>query len=641
MPKAFRLLIAACALLGGAAANAADPELTVPGAADFGARPIISAPRIAPDGMHVAAEGLAGGKPVLLMIDISQPQRRVNPISIPKGHTIEWMRWAGKSRLLVSVSRATTLMEEEVRMTRMIELDLETGQVRFVGPAQQGVDGDDVMFVDPAGAYLLMSTQPTIYDYPAVFRVDLANGRAKQLIAPRDHVWAWFADANGAVRVGMGIDGAKWWLLYREKDSGAFVQTVSVNANRGEDSNIAEFVPVPGSDQGYAVATNRAGRLALFRYDFKKDALGELVYEHPVVDIDTFDLDDTGALSGIFLTDEHSESLWYDPVLKRQQERIDRAMPGMVNRIVSVSQDKMRMLIWSGSEQQPGEYRLLDRKTNTLDLFAQPYDKLAGKRFSPVKPVRYKARDGLEIRGYLTLPAGRDPKNLPLIVMPHGGPYVRDELAFDLWAQYLASRGYAVLQPNFRGSTGFGRAFVEKATGQWGRGMQDDLDDGVKWLAGDGVIDPKRVCIMGASYGGYAAQWAAIRNPEIYRCAISFAGVSDLASQLRFSRSSFIASRYFRNWRERIQGAKDFDLDQISPLRLASRLTIPILIAHGTDDSTVPINQSRRLHSALQAAGRPHDYVEYKDEGHGFDSAVNATDFFTRVGVFLDKHNPP
>jgi dipeptidyl aminopeptidase/acylaminoacyl peptidase len=357
--------------------------------------------------------------------------------------------------------------------------------------------------------------------------------------------------------------------------------------------------------------------------------------------VDTFDNDRTGALTAIFYTDERSEVVWLDPVLKRQQERIDKAVPGNVNRIISASEDRNRMLIWTGAGSRPGVILLLDRTANTMSLFVEPYDKLRDKQLSTMEPVRYKARDGLEIRGYLTLPVGRDPKSLPLIVMPHGGPYARDEAGYDPWVQYLASRGYAVLQPNFRGSTGFGRAFVEKGTAQWGRGMQDDLDDGVKWLAGRGTIDPKRVCIMGASYGGYAAEWAAIRNPDIYRCAVSFAGVSDIASQLRFSRGSFTATRYFSNWRERVQGQKDFDLDQISPLRQAARFGIPILIAHGTEDDRVPISQSRRLHAALLQANRPHDYVEYKGEGHGFENPVNATDFYVRVGAFLDKHNPP
>jgi len=275
-----------------------------------------------------------------------------------------------------------------------------------------------------------------------------------------------------------------------------------------------------------------------------------------------------------------------------------------------------------------------------MSPFVALYEKLIGKRLAPMEPVRYIARDGLEIRAYLTLPPGKGTANLPLVVMPHGGPFVRDIWGYDAWVQYLASKGYAVLQPNYRGSTGFGKAFVEKGNGQFGRGMQDDVDDGVKWLAAKGTVDPKRVCIMGASYGGYAAMLAAVRNPELYRCAISFAGLSDVSAQLKYDRKSFAASRYFRNWRDRVKGDKDFELDTISPLKMADRMTVPILIAHGTADRTVPVSQSQRLHDALLKIKRPHEFVLYKDEGHGFADPANATDFLDRVGKFLAEHNP-
>lgn len=638
---ACALLMAAPAAAQTATPPAVTPALAKPSAEDLGALPVLTRPMLSPNGQRIAAEGLSNGKTAILLIDISTPARKISPMWVPKDHEVEWMRWAGNDRLLVSISTAGKFMDEEVRITRLIMVDLVAGKMKMLGPKEQGVDGDDVIFVDRDGKSLLLSTQPTIYDYPAVYRIDLLTLKTERVVASQEFVWTWYADGAGTVRAGMGVDGAKWWLIYRQKAGESFKRTVRINANRGEESPINEFFPVPDSDLGYAVADGKNGRLALFRYDFKTNALGEMVYEHASVDIDTFDTDRAGALTGIFYTDEFEEVVWLDPILKRQQERINKAIPGNISRIVSASEDRGRMLIWSGTGSGPGVYFLLDRKTNEMALFVEPYERLRDKQLSTMEPVRYKARDGLEIRGYLTLPYGRDPKNLPLIVMPHGGPYARDQAGYDPWVQYLAARGYAVLQPNFRGSTGFGRAFVEKGTGQWGRGMQDDLDDGVKWLAGRGTIDAKRVCIMGASYGGYAAQWAAIRNPDIYRCAISFAGVTDIASQLRFSRGSFTASRYFSNWRERVMGQKDFDLDQISPLRQAGRFGIPILIAHGTADDRVPISQSRRLRGALVQANRPHEYVEYKDEGHGFENPVNATDFLVRVGAFLDKYNPP
>ena len=265
---------------------------------------------------------------------------------------------------------------------------------------------------------------------------------------------------------------------------------------------------------------------------------------------------------------------------------------------------------------------------------------MEGRTLSQVESVKYDARDGLSIPAYLTLPKGRDPAALPLIVMPHGGPFIRDTWSYNPWAQFLADRGYAVLQPNFRGSTGYGRAFVEAGEGQWGRKMQDDIDDGVKWLVQLGKVDPRLVCIMGASYGGYAAMWGAARNPEIYRCAISFAGISDVKAMLKYDSRIGVPRRYYRDWRDRVRGDAGFDLDAISPIEAADRIRVPLLIAHGKDDTNVPVSQSVKFHEALTRAGVPHEYVIYEGEGHDFEKVENSADFLRRVEAFLTKHNP-
>jgi dipeptidyl aminopeptidase/acylaminoacyl peptidase len=176
--------------------------------------------------------------------------------------------------------------------------------------------------------------------------------------------------------------------------------------------------------------------------------------------------------------------------------------------------------------------------------------------------------------------------------------------------------------------------------GQWGRAMQDDVDDGVKWLVDSGEVDPKRVCIMGASYGGYAAMWAAARNPDIYRCAISFAGISDVGAMLRYDRRTFSAPRYYHGWRDKVQGDKDFNLDTVSPLKAVERVSIPLLIAHGDKDDNVPLAQSKKFHEALTKANKPHEYVVYPGEGHGLDKPEHAVDFLNRVDAFLLKYNP-
>ncbi|HEX2763061.1 MAG TPA: S9 family peptidase, partial [Allosphingosinicella sp.] len=328
------------------------------------------------------------------------------------------------------------------------------------------------------------------------------------------------------------------------------------------------------------------------------------------------------------------------PEMEQLQAKIDKTFPGKVNRIINRSDDGDSVLIWSGSAEDPGSYYVFDRKAKRMNLFASPYDALVGKTFSPVKAVRYTARDGLSIPAYLTLPAGRPAKNLPLIVMPHGGPFIRSSYAFDPWAQFLASRGYAVLHPNFRGSTGYGRAFVERGYGQWGAAMQDDLDDGLAWLASEGIADPKRVCMMGASYGGYAALWAAVRNPGLYRCAISYAGVTDVRAMLKYDSKSMFASRYSKLWRQKVQGEERRDLAAISPLQQAKRFAIPVLIGHGELDSNVPVDQGKKLIAALAKQHVAVESVIYPKEGHGFERSEDARDFLKRTEAFLARHNP-
>jgi TonB family protein len=345
-------------------------------------------------------------------------------------------------------------------------------------------------------------------------------------------------------------------------------------------------------------------------------------------------------VEGVFFEDDKLRSVWLTPDMKAVQADIDKTFPDKVNRILNLSRDRKRVLLWSGGADDPGSYYVFDRKARKMAIFAAPFDGLFGKKMSPVKPIRYKARDGLDIPGYLALPAGLPGKGLPLIVMPHGGPFARDSYAFSPLVQMLASRGYAVLQPNFRGSIGYGRDYAERGYGQWGKAMQDDLDDGVKWLAADGIVDPARVCILGGSYGGYAALWGAIRNPEIYRCAVSLAGVTDVRAMLKYDAKFLLASRYSREWRKKVEGEEKRDLAAISPLQQAGRLRIPVLIAHGEKDSNVPLEQGRKMVEALKARGARVQPVFYPAAGHNLDSTEDQLDFMKRVEAFLEVHNP-
>jgi dipeptidyl aminopeptidase/acylaminoacyl peptidase len=623
-------------------AAAAEKARQLISAADFGALPFIIRPSLSPDAQRIATEAYGNGQKVLTIIQLSATKTTAaHSFKIPTKWDLLWYRWAGNDRVLVSVGHQDILFGDEVYVSRLAMYDLKTQKASFIGKKGEGLDGDTVIHVDRDGHWLLLNVQRTIYDYPSVWRVDLDTLEQKKVVSEYPHVWSWFADAGGTVRAGLGADGNRWWLYYRKSANDKFEKVVKRKITKEEEEgNIERFVPIDGSDHGYAISNARTGRYGLYRYDFSADSLGEPVFEHPQVDIEDFRESDEGEITAVYYTDDRSRVQWLVPRMKELQETIDRALPNRINRVTSMSRDGTKMLVWTGSASDPGAYYYFDSTAGVLNLLARPYEKMTGKNLSSVESVSYAARDGLQIPAYVTLPYGVELKQLPLIVMQHGGPYVRDEWDYNSRAQFLANRGYIVLQPNFRGSTGYGRDFVQKGEGQWGRTMQDDLDDGVKWLVQQGKVDPKRVCIMGSSYGGYAALWAAARNPDIYRCAISFAGISDLAAMLRYDRRSFSATRYHAAWREKVQGDKAFDLDTVSPLYAVDRISIPLLIAHGSDDENVPLSQSKKLHEALKKANKPHSYIVYEGEGHGFDKPENATTFLERVDEFLRVNNP-
>jgi dipeptidyl aminopeptidase/acylaminoacyl peptidase len=640
------LKLAAAALLASLASSPASPEPAAPPplipAEAFGALPFFTSPEISPDGTHLVAGSVSEGRKAVVLADLTRRDYALARIDLSDKFEMLWARWAGNRRVLMSLIIPTKLYGTEIRTSRLFLFDVATSQVHPLDGKIGGIDGDDVIHVDPQGRYILLSAQRSIFETPAVLHVDLDTLKARQLVKPYPGVWSWYADRDGIVRAGLGSQGGRWWLFYRENAQAGFKK---IGAGRRPENerltDVEKLLPVAGSDKGYAIANKATGRYGVYRYDFVTNNLGEAVFEHEEVDVDSVGFSPrTGDPDSVSYADDRDRVAWLDPAMKAIQARIDRLLPGAVNRIVSRDALDRRMVVWSGGASDPGTYYVFDRTKGELRELARPYAALDGRPLAPVQSVRYPARDGLAIPAYLTLPLGRPAKGLPLIVMPHGGPFIRDKWTYEPWAQFLANRGYAVLQPNFRGSTGYGKAFVEAASGQFGRKMQDDLDDGVSWLAERGTVDPKRVCILGASYGGYAAMWGAVRNPDVYRCAISFAGISDVGEMLRFDRSQWIAQRYYRDWRDRIRGEGGFDLARVSPIARAAEIRIPLLIAHGQKDGNVPFAQSKKLHEALLRANVPHEFVAYPEEGHGFSKVDDSVDFLKRVERFLTQHNP-
>lgn len=595
-------------------------------------------PNLSPDGNRIAARIKVEGRDWIGVWDLRDPPGSQPHMWPQSGYELRWLRWAGPNRLLLGAQLERIAEGIEFTVTRIVSLDVVSGQAVPLDTGR-GILGDDVIFVDPQGAYILVSAQSAATEYPDVLRVDLATGRHTTVEESREGIWDWFADANGVVRAGVDYSNNRVTFYYRSAP-GTRLRQIDSHRYPQDGSVIDRIRFIGNSDHGIVVTNAVTGRFGVYDYDFAHDTRGDAIFEHPEADVTSAIIGEDGRVDGVMFEDDRQRVHWINPDLQHIQTAIDRALPGKVNMVLDRTDDRNRFLIWSSAADDPGSYYVYDRAAHRMDGFAHPYEALDGHAFAGVRPIRFRGRDGSDIPGYLTLPAGGGERSLPLVLMPHGGPFARDSWDFDPWVQFLASRGYAVLQVNFRGSTGYGRAYVERGFGQFGSGMIDDLEDGVDWLVQQGIADSHRVCVMGASYGGYAALWAPIRHPERYRCAISFAGVTDVRAILRYDARLFSAPRYSREWRRRIQGEERTDLSQISPLQQAARLTIPVLIAHGEQDRVVPVSQSRNLVRALTRAGAPPESVFYPQEAHGFTKPQDSIDFLQRVEAFLTAHNP-
>ena len=331
---------------------------------------------------------------------------------------------------------------------------------------------------------------------------------------------------------------------------------------------------------------------------------------------------------------------YFDPGMQALVAKAQKAMDGYRMNIIGMAEDPNKMIVYSEGADDAGTYYFIDFTTGKTITIGQSYPQIPVEWISEKTAIKYKAADGLEIEAYLTLPPNREAKNLPLIVLPHGGPVVREMLNFDPEAQTYASLGYAVLQPNYRGSAGYGKAFVEAGYGQWGKKMQTDLSDGARFLASQGLVDLKRVCIVGASYGGYAALAGVTIDPGVYNCAVDVAGLSNLRTFLDWSRNytGDKDNQSYKVWSERF--GNDSNLDSASPIKHVDAVTVPVLIVHGKDDTVVPFDQSATMAAALKAAGKDVTFIQYDHEDHWETNASARADMYKLIVAFIEKHNP-
>lgn len=387
-------------------------------------------------------------------------------------------------------------------------------------------------------------------------------------------------------------------------------------------------------------------RRAVFRYDFIEEAIEGPILQSDVSDISGLLRDwRTNAVIGASWDDGRRQVEYFDPEFAEMQEQLEEFFPDSNVHLISWDRPFRQVVVYMEGGHTAGAYYLIDRASGDVTLLGQSRNRIPDEAVGPMQVVRYQARDGLDLFGYLTLPPGREAAELPLVLMPHGGPEARDAYGFDEWAQLLATRGYAVFQPQFRGSGGFGTDFAEMGYTRWGQEMQTDLDDGVDHLAVQGIIDPDRVCIFGWSYGGYATLAGMTLTPDRYRCGIAGAGVSDIPAMMAYEQgrlggdSQLYWARNIGDWR----GSNAARVERVSPARRADQIQAPLMIVHGTEDIVVPYEQAELMAEAMDAAGRPYELIAIEGGRH-YSSQMTVEhklQLYENLVRFLVTHNPP
>ena len=562
---------------------------------------------------------------------------------IPDGTQATWVRWVNDDHILIGLTALLPIESDKWYVSRVIALNRANGKITTLLWDQSGQNAADMVWVPSNGSNeVLIAAQGTVYSdfeqfWPTVYRVDVSNGKKRVVVKPHSGVMDWSADATGAVRTGVGYaDSTRTSrLLYRKDVKSSFRVVDSASYRRDEDLTYP-FMFIPGTDHAYVMRGDDKGKIGIYEYDLLNQREVKLFYAPEQGEVSSPIVSSDGtSLLGARTNAKKNSVHWFDPKLSELQAQFAKAVPNADVRIESFNADRSKMLVRVSAADMPGTLYFYDVEVGTLQRVAAINEAIGSKRLAPVKLVQYKARDGLEIEGVLTLPAGQDPKALPFIVMPHGGPWAHDGLYYDYWAQFLANRGYAVLQPNFRGSTGYGKAFVDKGKGQLGLAMQDDVTDGVKWAIAQGIADPKRLCIVGASYGGYAAMWGLVRDPDLYRCAISIAGVASLRKEVNDFGDKLRGGLYRDQWT-----AMTPDFAAVSPLGAAPRISKPLLLVHGKKDVTVDHDQSTKMYAAMQKAGKSVEFVSVPLADHYFTRQEDRLTLLSAMETFLAKHNP-
>lgn len=630
----------------------------------FGNLPQVSGPDLSPDGQHFALIQSVNGRPAAAIYS-TDPKSGEKPafVGSPEG-IIQSVFWAKNDRLIIVAKQGLAAGLDHLRTwRRAFSVDVHgtnmakiLANIPSLGNNVNAVHLIDLAPNDPDHIYMAMwNVRPKMQEELNtlikkkqddsfkfdLFEVDVHTGKGTLVRSGDEFTTNWITDGHGlpVARITQTERPLKEhvWLAKgsRWEEAGAYDAAEDKGSGiLGLNTDGSAFVRYIGQ----ADTPDKPSFIGLVSHDLE-NGKEQPLYSVPNYDVYSVSLNPwTRRITSASFISDRVETTYFDPQDQALQTGLEKAFPGLTVSIEAWDLAKTKVIFNVEGPRQPSAYFLLDRTTHQTQFLASTYPGLDDKVLGDVKSYPYKARDGLDIHAYITMPIGRPSKNLPVVVLPHGGPDSRDFIHFDWMAQFLANRGYVVLQPNFRGSSGYGHKFTEAGLQQWGLKMQDDITDGIKKLISDGIADPKRVCIVGGSYGGYAALAGATFTPDLYACAVAIAPVSDLPAQLgRETRENGGHSKIASFWFSRM-GDSTAKMAAVSPARHAEQVAAPILLLHGKNDTTVPLEQSKLEADALKAAGKKFEFLTFEGEDHYLELSSSRIAVLKEMERFLKQN---
>ena len=637
---------------------------------DFARKAEFESAKISPDGDYLAVSMPLEGQTVLGILDLKN--RKVSgTLRFGRGEHVSDYWWVGPRRVVTSIATRGGQLDQPRLTGELYAMNADGTQKKYLFGYRAGDQtGTHLATVTRERAWAFMidplrhepewaMIQITPWDggmcrgetcdaaelaefaAPLLERVNVFTGQRQRVavmpgFGPSDVA----ADRSGRVRFAYSADRSGALHLYTKIDATADAPSgwKELKLPNGAPESLSLHRVTGDGSSVFLTSSEKGGRACLREFRFDTATFNERACKDSGdVGWPIFGFDDDAPI-GMRRERGMPEAEFFD--LKHPDVRLlrslEKSFPGQRIVVTSRTLDGMRLVVRVSSDRNPGDYYLVDRQTKKVDYLISARSWIDPSAMAPSTPISYQTRDGTTVDGYLTARGGLETRKAPLVVMPHGGPHgVRDYWEWDPDAQALASRNYAVLQVNFRGSGGYGDAYEAAGYRKWGTLMQDDLTDAVRWAIDKGIADPARICIMGYSYGGYAALMSAVREPDLYRCAISFAGIYDLEFQASDSAAS--ESRLGRAALVRYLGDAGLMRAQ-SPITQINRLKAPVLIAHGTADEVVPFGQAKLLRKALEEHGKPYVWMEFSGEEHGFHDDAHREAFLSGALEFLDKH---